>query len=256
MAGPALVWLAAVGFLLYCLPRPGCRDADQPAAHRRRRRRRLASLLAVLLGSALPPNRGIGRRSVRALRVRVAGEQWWWRVRYPLPGGGEVRGQRGLPRGARPRRADERPPSGCRRSQSRWSMIPGRTTFLDARTDGVPQVPGPCVPKYMRRLARADGVCGGGDASPRPLRPVRLDDRRRGPAGDGAPTAPAATRRRRRSPKAAAAACRTTPRAAGEWADAARNFTHIASRGPVAGRGDAVDRRPDDLRGGGLRRVR
>ena len=95
--GSAGVWLAAVGFLLYCL-RPPRRPVDPQVE-----RRRLVAgggvvlptvLLAVLIGNALPPLAGLVDAPPVAntadLRVRVTGEQWWWRVQYPDAADGAV----------------------------------------------------------------------------------------------------------------------------------------------------------------------
>ncbi len=47
--------------------------------------------LTALLGSGLSMLPGlVGPAPAGSLRVVVVGEQWWWRVRYPRPGGGSV----------------------------------------------------------------------------------------------------------------------------------------------------------------------
>jgi cytochrome c oxidase subunit 2 len=90
----AVVWVAALGFLAYCLRRP-TRSGQAPAP------RRVvvtggvvlpAVLLAVLVGGIVPHTNDFvdAAAPADALRVRVAGEQWWWRVRYPQPNGAEV----------------------------------------------------------------------------------------------------------------------------------------------------------------------
>ena len=94
--GSAAVWLAAVGFLLYCLWPPRRPVAPQVE------KRIVADggvvlptvLLAVLVGNALPPLTGLVDAppvgEAADLRVRVTGEQWWWRVQYPGAADGVV----------------------------------------------------------------------------------------------------------------------------------------------------------------------
>ena len=110
-----------------------------------------ALLLAVLLGSALPPIEGLvdGPPSPGALRVRVAGEQWWWRVRYPLPDGGEVEAanELRLPRG----RTTHVELTSDNVIHAFWvpsiagkvDMIPGRTTYLTLEPTRAGTLPGP-----------------------------------------------------------------------------------------------------------------
>jgi cytochrome c oxidase subunit 2 len=92
-AGALLIWAAMIALSLYCAWGPRARDAQ-----------RFSPLLVVgggfvfpvvvlagLLFAGLPAlprvldGPAAGRRT-----IAVAGEQWWWRVRYPLPDGGHV----------------------------------------------------------------------------------------------------------------------------------------------------------------------
>jgi cytochrome c oxidase subunit 2 len=50
-----------------------------------------ALVLAALLAYGMPTlARQLDDDRIAAVRLTVAGEQWWWRVRYELPGGGHV----------------------------------------------------------------------------------------------------------------------------------------------------------------------
>ncbi len=91
--GSVAIWLAVVGLTVWSIH-------AAPERHDRRSARLLivgggvvfpTVVLAGLLvyGLAmLPPL--LARPPAGSLVVRVTGEQWWWRVRYPAPGGGTV----------------------------------------------------------------------------------------------------------------------------------------------------------------------
>lgn len=93
-AAAAVVWCAALGFLAYCLRRPHA-SGTAPSP-----RRVIVTggvvlpsvLLAVLIGGIVPHTNDFVDTAAAgdALRVRVAGEQWWWRVQYPGANGAEV----------------------------------------------------------------------------------------------------------------------------------------------------------------------
>jgi cytochrome c oxidase subunit 2 len=90
--GAAVVWLLVIGLAVYAV-------RVRPAEHRRR------TALLVIGGGAVFPTLVLAGYLVYglallpelirpapagSLTVSVSGEQWWWRVRYPLPDGGEV----------------------------------------------------------------------------------------------------------------------------------------------------------------------
>ncbi len=92
-AGAVVVWLAVIALALWAAKTP-------PEKHSLRRTRLLiigggALLPTIVLGVLLlyglkpipvllaPPPEG-------SLKIHVTGEQWWWRVRYQMPNGGEV----------------------------------------------------------------------------------------------------------------------------------------------------------------------
>ncbi len=138
-AGALIIWLAVMGTALYAVIRA---DEQHP--------RRLANLFivgggvvlpiitlaALLIGglSMLPGLLELGPDSQPA--VRVTAEQWWWRVRYPLPNGGsvELANEVRLPVGRRVAIAVDSPDV----VHSLWipalagkvDAIPGRTTHL------------------------------------------------------------------------------------------------------------------------------
>jgi cytochrome c oxidase subunit 2 len=136
----AVVWFAALGFLAYCLRTP-LRPRPAPAP-----RRVVVTggvvlptvLLAGLVGGIVPHTDDFVDTAVAgdALRVQVGGEQWWWRVRYPRPGGAgiELANQVRLPRG----RTTHVELSSDNVIHAFWvpsiagkiDMIPGRTTYL------------------------------------------------------------------------------------------------------------------------------
>jgi cytochrome c oxidase subunit 2 len=135
--GAAIIWVAALGFLFYCLRAP--RRPPQP-------RRVVVTgglvlptvLLAGLVGRGVPPIADLvdGPPAADALRVRVAGEQWWWRVRYADGNGGEIESanQLRLPRG----QTTHLELTSDNVIHAFWvpsiagkiDMIPGRTTYL------------------------------------------------------------------------------------------------------------------------------
>lgn len=92
VGGAVVVWVVVIGLTVY-----GVSGRSGPHS------RRLGLLvigggvvvptvvLAVYLvyGLALLPDL-LRPAPEGSLRIAVSGEQWWWRVRYPLPGGGEV----------------------------------------------------------------------------------------------------------------------------------------------------------------------
>lgn len=145
--GAAVIWVAAMAFLIYCLRAPAPRPATSQMAGQASRARRLIAgggvvlptlVLAGLVGNALPPIAGLvdGPAPEGALRVQVAGEQWWWRVRYPgLDGAGvDVANELRLPRG---RRAHLELSSDnvihafwVPSIAGKIDMVPGRTTYL------------------------------------------------------------------------------------------------------------------------------
>ena len=92
-AGAALVWLAMAGLALYAMR--GAKTAKEG---------RLARLLIIgggaivptailtallVYGLAMMPDL-LARAPPGSLKIEVTGEQWWWRVRYRPPDGGEV----------------------------------------------------------------------------------------------------------------------------------------------------------------------
>jgi len=106
-AGASVIWLVVIGIAVYAM-------RAQPGAHRRRTAVLiigggavlptvvLAGLLAyglALIPELLPP------ASEDALQIAISAEQWWWRVRYPVPGGNggavELANELRLPVGAR-----------------------------------------------------------------------------------------------------------------------------------------------------------
>lgn len=136
----AVVWFAALGFLAYCLRAPA-RPQPAPAP-----RRVVVTggvvvptvLLAGLVGGIVPHTPDFVDTAVAgdAVRVEVAGEQWWWRVRYPQADGGtvELANHLRLPRG----RTTHVSLSSDNVIHAFWvpsiagkiDMIPGRTTYL------------------------------------------------------------------------------------------------------------------------------
>lgn len=138
--GAGIVWLAAMSFVAYCLWLPSrSRQAPSP-------RRVVVTggmvlpsvLLAVLVGGIVPHTNDFVDTGAAdgALRLRVAGEQWWWRVRYPRPDGGDVElaNQLRVPAG----RTTHVELSSDNVIHAFWvpslagkiDMIPGRTTYL------------------------------------------------------------------------------------------------------------------------------
>ncbi|HEY5812992.1 MAG TPA: cytochrome c oxidase subunit II [Terrimicrobiaceae bacterium] len=92
-AGTVLVWLIMAGLTFYAT------RGQKPVQERR-----LAKLLIIgggaviptliltvllLYGLAMMPHL-LARAPEGTLKIAVTGEQWWWRVRYQLPEGGEV----------------------------------------------------------------------------------------------------------------------------------------------------------------------
>jgi cytochrome c oxidase subunit II len=104
--GALLVWVAMIATTLYCARGPRIADGQRagpwlivgagvvlPSV-----------VLLTLLAAGLPSlNRLIAAPQPGQLTIAVAGEQWWWRVRYPLPEGGhvELANEIRLPAGAR-----------------------------------------------------------------------------------------------------------------------------------------------------------
>jgi cytochrome c oxidase subunit 2 len=153
-SGAAVVWLIAVGVLLYCL-----------AGHRRIARtqaRRIVVaggvvtplvLLAVLVGTVLPGVSRLvdGAPPPAAFVVRVAGERWWWRVSYPLSDGRRVdlANELYLPLG----RTTHLELSSDNVIHSFWipslagkvDMVPGRTTHLTLEPTRAAAVRGVCA---------------------------------------------------------------------------------------------------------------
>lgn len=93
VVGGAIVWIAVAGLALYATRR-------RPSAISERQARLFiigggvlvpTLILAGLLtyGLALLPDL-LAPAPEGSLRINVRGEQWWWRVRYPLPEGGHV----------------------------------------------------------------------------------------------------------------------------------------------------------------------
>ena len=93
VGGAVVVWLAVVGLAVYAIrARPGPHDPGRmklfiigggavlPVVVLAAYLSYGLALLPALLNPA-PPG---------SLQVAVSGEQWWWRVRYPAPGGGTV----------------------------------------------------------------------------------------------------------------------------------------------------------------------
>lgn len=91
--GAAVVWLAVAALAVYSL-------RARLEAHQHRRAALLiigggavgpALLLAVMLGFGLAMLPGLVAPAPEgSRRIAVAGEQWWWRVQYELPGGRSV----------------------------------------------------------------------------------------------------------------------------------------------------------------------
>jgi cytochrome c oxidase subunit II len=92
-AGAAVVWLAVVGLTLHAI-----RDRPQPQEEARARLLIIGGgaliptvVLAGLLVYGLSMLPGLLARAPEgSLKIAVTGEQWWWRVRYQLPGGEAV----------------------------------------------------------------------------------------------------------------------------------------------------------------------
>ena len=93
VGGAVIIWLAVIGLAVYA-------TWARPEAHDRRAARWLiigggavfpTVVLTVYLvyGLAMMPDL-LRPAPEGSLRVAVAGERWWWRVRYPTPDGGEV----------------------------------------------------------------------------------------------------------------------------------------------------------------------
>jgi cytochrome c oxidase subunit 2 len=142
MAGAAVIWLVVVSIALYVM-------RIRPEAHGQRFASwliigggailptlTLAALLAY--GLAMMPDL-LAPPSGDHLQIAVSGEQWWWRVRYPPPDGGEgssveLANELRLPVGVPVRFAVEIPDV----VHSFWipslggkiDMIPGRTNLL------------------------------------------------------------------------------------------------------------------------------
>lgn len=93
VAGAAIVWIAVAGLTIYAARRRTASISERQA--------RLyiigggalfpTLVLAGLLtyGLAMLPEL-LAPAPEGSLKIKVIGEQWWWRVRYPLPEGGEV----------------------------------------------------------------------------------------------------------------------------------------------------------------------
>ncbi|MDQ3753111.1 MAG: cytochrome c oxidase subunit II [Acidobacteriota bacterium] len=92
-AGSVVIWLAVVGLTIYAI-------RVRPEAHSLRAAKLLiigggvvfpVVVLSVLLVYGLAPIPALmAPAPAGSLRIAVSGEQWWWRVRYQPPGGGEV----------------------------------------------------------------------------------------------------------------------------------------------------------------------
>jgi cytochrome c oxidase subunit 2 len=140
MAGAAaIVWVVTVGALLYAALGP-------PLAEGSRWPFRLivgggvalpTLLLAALVSIALPPLAAlVDGPSPGGATVRVAGEQWWWRIEYDDGAGGRVAlaNELRLPRGRRTHltltSADVIHAFWIPSLAGKVDMVPGRTTYL------------------------------------------------------------------------------------------------------------------------------
>lgn len=106
VAGGGLIWLAVMGLAIYALARP--------SATRDRKKIRMlvvgggvafpTVVLTALLthGLSLMPEL-LDPGPMDGLKIRVIGEQWWWRVQYEVPGGApfELANELRLPVGRR-----------------------------------------------------------------------------------------------------------------------------------------------------------
>jgi cytochrome c oxidase subunit II len=139
VAGAGIVWLAVIALAVYAI-------YARPEAHKPRTGRILivgggAVFPTVVLagylvyGLALMPDM-LTPAPEGSLNISVSGEQWWWRVRYPLPDGGavELANEIHLPVGERVNFILDSPDV----IHSFWipslggkiDMIPGRTNLL------------------------------------------------------------------------------------------------------------------------------
>jgi cytochrome c oxidase subunit 2 len=158
MAGGAiLIWLGVIILTIYC----GRARADGADAYADRRNQLLivgggvifpTVVLAILLGyglAMLPPL--VARAPDARLQIVVTGEQWWWRVRYQLPGRApiELANEIRLP-------VNERVQFHLASDNvihSFWipslagkvDMIPGRTTFLAMQPTEIGVFQGVCA---------------------------------------------------------------------------------------------------------------
>jgi cytochrome c oxidase subunit 2 len=253
----AVIWAAAVGFLFYCLRTP--RRPPQP--------RRVvvtggvvlpAVLLAGLVGRGVPPIADLvdGPPAAGVLRVRVAGEQWWWRVRYPAGDGAEVESANHLrlPRG----RTTHVELTSDNVIHAFWvpsiagkiDMIPGRTTYLTLAPTRTGTFRGLCAEYCGTSHARMtfDVVV---------LEPAAFESwlaAERGPAA--APESPEARAGALAFAESGCGSCHTV-RGSGAAGVIGPDLTHVGGRrGPPLAAGDddleAWLRRPDHFKPGAL----
>ncbi|MBL8699848.1 MAG: cytochrome c oxidase subunit II [Alphaproteobacteria bacterium] len=110
----------------------------------------------VVLGAALAYGLWLTRSVAStsgddAVRIEVTGEQWWWRIAYPMPGGGdvasanEIRIPLGRPVDLTLRSADVIHSFWVPNLAGKVDMIPGRTTRMRVVADRVGVFRGQCA---------------------------------------------------------------------------------------------------------------
>lgn len=106
VAGAAAIWIAVIGIGIYAVVRRD-REHDRDRTHRVLIHGGVASSVVILTlllvhGLRTMPEL-LDPGDERGPRIRVTGEQWWWRIRYEMPDGTsfELANELRLPRGAR-----------------------------------------------------------------------------------------------------------------------------------------------------------